>query len=615
MFAVRRLTAASLRGRPGTVALVTVVFALVSAVACVGLAVDDSAARAWDTAFERTRGAHVRYTAPTPEAGLAIASGLPGVSESSEPWATAFTQLRAGGRVVGLGIILRTADAAVDRPLPVEGAPRDGPGLLIERSFASALRVRAGDAVEIRRPDGSWAPTLVRGVAASVVAGPYPSTVPGRAFATPDDAALLGLTIQPARTVAVRLHDPAAAARVATQAGLAGAQGPATVWSADRADALGGTRDFQVILSAFALLLLAGAASVLATTIGGRLVAEQRQLGLLRAAGCTPGHAAAAVVLEYALMAAVGSAVGVVIAALTLPSMTAAALPPLGVPPGGLGVENAVGVVVTVTAIAALVAAGTATRAARRRPATLLYGEQQERNSRLGRWSLQRGVPITLVLGAKDAFARRSRAVTTAGAVALVVMASIAALHMEATFRKAALAEDAGRSAPTMPARPGARPEPLPGLAGPLPLDVIGDEATVDEAARLRPLVYGLEALLIATALVNLLVSTQLDARERRREQAMLKALGVTPVQLSASRGIAACLVAAGGSVIGLPLGWAFFRGAYAAADGTPAEIGDASYLAVVSVVGSVCLLAGAVAALAAHKTSSQPAIRSLTIA
>ena len=225
-------------------------------------------------------------------------------------------------------------------------------------------------------------------------------------------------------------------------------------------------------------------------------------------------------------------------------------------------------------------------------------------------------MPITLVLGVKDAFARRSRAVTTAGAVALVVMAGVAALSMEATFQKAEQAEDARRSQPTPTAPPTAPASQTQGPSGQLPpLDIIGFEGTVDDAARLRPLVYSLESLLAATALVSLLVSTLLDARERRQEHASLKSIGVTPIQLSASRGIAACTVAAAGAFLGLPLGWAFFRGAYAAANGVPTEIGDASLVAAMGVAIGVSLLAGAVAAIATHKASNQTAIRALAVA
>lgn len=604
MRAVGRLAIASLRARLGSAMLVAVVFAAVAATAASAVAVDDAATRAWDRTFERTHAAHLRIMAASPDAALELASSIPGVVERSEPWNTAFTQFRARGRVVALALLVRNAGAVIDRPVPVDGQALEGTGLVIERSFATALALQPGDAVEVRRADGSWASTKVGGIAASVVAGPYPSTVPGRAFVTPDGAAALGVAAGPGATVGVRLRDSADAAWVAAQAGISRGDAMLTAWSAERDDALSGVTDFQVILSAFALLLLGTAASVLAATVGGRVVAEHRQLGLLRAAGCTPLQAACALMLEYGVVAAIGATAGVALAASLLPALTGAALPPLGMPPGGLDLSAAVAVAVSVTSASALVAAAASWRATRRRPATLLHGEPFERHSRLGRWAVQRGASVVVALGVKDAFARRARALTTAGAVALAVMAVVAALSMEATFDRAAEAQEAGVSQPTPSMTP---------TAGSLP-PIIGEEATIDDGRRLRPLVYTLEGALVATALVTLLVSVLLDGRERRQEQAMLKAIGVTPRQLSLSRGVAGGVVAAAGAVLGLPLGWAFFRAAYASAEGSPSEVGDASLLGALMAAGVVCVVAIAISTLAGARASGGAPVRALAV-
>ena len=602
MRAVRRLAIASLQVRAGSAVLVAVVFAAVAATAGSAVAVDDAAARAWDRTFERTHAAHLRIMAASPDAALELASSIPGVVERSEPWNTAFTQLRAEGRVVALALLMRNAGAVVDRPVAIDGQGLGGTGLLIERSFATALAVRPGAAVEVRRADGSWASTEVVGIAASVVAGPYPSTVPGRAFITPEGAAALGVAAGPGATIGLRLRHSADAVQVAEQAGIRAGDVMLTAWSTERAEALDGVTDFQVILSAFALLLLGTAASVLAATVGGRVVAEQRQLGLLRAAGCTPLQAACALMLEYGLVAATGAAAGLALAAAVLPALTGAALPPLGMPPGGLELRTALAVAVSVTCASASVAAATSWRATRRRPATLLHGEPFQRQSRLGRWAVRLGASVPVTLGVKDAFARRARAFTTAGAVALAVMAVVAALSMEATFDRAAEAEEASVSQPSPARTPGSLPP------------IIGEEATIDDSSRLRPLVYTLEGALVATALVTLLVSVLLDGRERRQEQAMLRAVGVTPRQLSLSRGVAGGVVAAAGAVLGLPLGWAFFRAAYAAADGSSSEIGDASLLGALGAAGVVCVVAIATSTLAGRRAAGAAPIRGLAV-
>ena len=64
-------------------------------------------------------------------------------------------------------------------------------------------------------------------------------------------------------------------------------------------------------------------------------------------------------------------------------------------------------------------------------------------------------------------------------------MAVVGALSMEATFDRAAEAEEAGL-------RPSPRSAPAPGALPPLAM--ISDEAMIDDATRLRQLVYTLEA-------------------------------------------------------------------------------------------------------------------------
>ena len=66
------------------------------------------------------------------------------------------------------------------------------------------------------------------------------------------------------------------------------------------------------------------------------------------------------------------------------------------------------------------------------------------------------------------------------------------------------------------------------------------------EIDQMRPIVYGVTALLLAIAAVNLLTTLLLGVRERRRDVAILGAVGATPRQVSAA-------VVAGGVVLALP--------------------------------------------------------------
>jgi putative ABC transport system permease protein len=80
-----------------------------------------------------------------------------------------------------------------------------------------------------------------------------------------------------------------------------------------------------------------------------------------------------------------------------------------------------------------------------------------------------------------------------------------------------------------------------------------------DERDALRPVVWGLVVVLLAVGLVNLLTTTLLTARERARDLAVLKTLGMTPAQLYAGTAAGAALLAVTAVALGVPLGLAMF--------------------------------------------------------
>jgi putative ABC transport system permease protein len=93
--------------------------------------------------------------------------------------------------------------------------------------------------------------------------------------------------------------------------------------------------------------------------------------------------------------------------------------------------------------------------------------------------------------------------------------------------------------------------------AGQLSIESTEDSAR-QERADLRPVLYGSDALLLAIGLVNLLTTLLLGVRERVRDFAIFKVVGLTPRQVLASVTAGGTLLAAlavvGGIIIGLPV-------------------------------------------------------------
>jgi putative ABC transport system permease protein len=89
-------------------------------------------------------------------------------------------------------------------------------------------------------------------------------------------------------------------------------------------------------------------------------------------------------------------------------------------------------------------------------------------------------------------------------------------------------------------------------------------EATEDEVRQerddLRPVVYGADAVLLAIGLVNLLTTLLLGVRERVRDFAIFKVVGLTPRQVLASVTSGGTLLAAVAVVAGVAIGLPVFH-------------------------------------------------------
>jgi putative ABC transport system permease protein len=89
---------------------------------------------------------------------------------------------------------------------------------------------------------------------------------------------------------------------------------------------------------------------------------------------------------------------------------------------------------------------------------------------------------------------------------------------------------------------------------------IVDRPADSEAGAEVRPIVYGVTALLLAIAGVNLLTTLLLGVRERRRDMAVLGAVGATRRQLTGTVVSGGLLLAAPAVLVGLPLGAVLFR-------------------------------------------------------
>lgn len=440
---VARLAVRDLRRRPGEAALLLMALTAATFTLTLGLVLRDLA----HAPFERTRAATAGpdVTAQGDLDALAKLTRARGVAAHSGPYPMAQTSLAANGkRSAALAQGRDVARAKVDQPKVTEGSWVRAGGVVVERSFADALGVHAGDALTV-----SSRRLRVAGVAVTAAVPAYPS-VPwimgpesrgrtmdrGLIWLTRADASALGT---PRRVfpymVNLRLSDPAAArafvaAHEPPDPSVTGKPPTALLedWrrvAGEHADLVRSQR--RVLLTGSWLLALLALASV-SVLVGGRMASQIRRVGLLKAVGGTPVLVAAVLLAQYLALALVAAAAGLGLGRLFAPELgrpTAGLLGSTGPIPftaGTIGVVTAVAVAVAMvaTAIPALRAA---------RTSTVLALADAARAPRRSGWliALSARLPVPLLLGLRMAARRPRRVVLSAFSVMVAVSGTVAA--------------------------------------------------------------------------------------------------------------------------------------------------------------------------------------------
>jgi putative ABC transport system permease protein len=539
-----KLAFAGIRSRRVQSLLSVLVVAAVAAALTIGLAVQSVADRPFERTFEATNGAHVTVESPA-AAPLERIERLPGVVATSGVTPVVWTAFDRGGKRYGLRLLgIGDEPPAVSTPLLVDGELPGRGEVALERSFARFHHLGPGSTLET--PGG---PLRVSGVVVVALGNAYPQSQPGIGFAgVPTLDSVAPDRADWTHAVALRLADrDAAGVFAATAHGMLGEGGSSRTWLDFRGEATAPDQVVSIIISIFGTLLLLSAGAVLATLVGGRVIAQAREIGTLKATGLTPRQVARVLTVEQLGLALAGLGVGVVAGRLLTPAFTwsAASLLNASETPAldPLRVLIVAGIVLGAVGLFALLPA---LHAARRTTAAALAGgvSGSARRSRLGGLVDRLGLPVPASVGARGAFARRGRTILTVIALALTVTSVVATLGMEASLD---VGTDPGVAAP------------LPGLDTPR-FDPVNDDAGED--AILRPVVYGLDALLLFVGLVNLLATLLLTTRERVRDLGVLGAVGMTPRQVTGSLVSEQALVAVLAGLVGLPLGLLLFRGA-----------------------------------------------------
>ena len=548
-----------MRGHLAVVALLAGVAAALTVAAVIGRMATDP----WERTWRATGAAHLTIFAQDRAALATPLARVPEITASSGPIESGFAGLHVGRLHVEARLVERPRHArGPGRPAIVDGAEPGDDDVLLERSFASRLGVSPGDTVAFDAPGGRRT-VRVSGLAVLSDQDPYPFALPGVAFGS---RALLDAVVAADgprfASAAVRVTDPQAAPAIADRLESGSGEFDAATWQSQRQDVgerLEGTRIALVLLST---LLVLCAAPFVATLVSERILARAGEFAILRAAGLAPAGIVTLTALLYGVLGAAGGAIGLAGGTLLAPLVTGESAELLAAP-GVVGPAPAAALAVaTGTAALAAVAAALPAWLLSRRPATealaAAAGGGRRRASRLARAARWARLPLPAVLGAGDAFARRPRALLSILALALSIAALVGVVAME---------DDLGRDRPAELAEQLQQTTADPGGQ---PFDAVSPGNT--EAERVRRVVYPGVAALLALALANLVAVLALALREARRDNGILRAVGLTPRDLALTVVCRQLTLAIAAAVLGIPLGLALWQLAVAMGDDAGAE-------------------------------------------
>ena len=324
----------------------------------------------------------------------------------------------------------------------------------------------------------------------------------------------------------------------------------------------------QAMLTGAWLLVLLAVASV-AVLVGGRMAAQIRRVGLLKAVGGTPSLVAAVLLAEYVVVALLAAAAGLAVGRLAAPALTdpsagllgSVGAPPLTISTVGLVTAVALGVAVGATLVPAVRAA---------RTSTVLALADSARAPRRTAWliALSARLPVPLLLGLRLAARRPRRVVLATVSIAVTASGIVAALAAHTDLNADQLSQASVA-------------DQLSGTGG-----SVFDPSRTD---RLNQVLLLITITLVALAAVNAIFITWATALDARHSSALARALGATPQQVGAGLSAAQVLPALAGAILGIPGGLQLIT----AADPDRVAINPPLWQLLAVVPGTVLVVAG----------------------
>ena len=438
---------ADLRSHRLQTALILLILTAATATLALAATIQRSMNNPWERTFAESNGAHLSFFSDTAEVDLTSISRLEGVSATAGPfpvvWEHSLVKDHEKYSLLLYG--MPSELPAVGRPLVTEGrwlAAEGEDEIVLDRSFARHLSLKVGDRVDILSRQGKVTLSVV-GLAVNSGWGLYPNFNPALVYVLQSTLARLETDADKwGSALWVRLFDPEASQEFQERAYALFPEG-AIEESLDWHDIREWTnftiKIMVLFLGVFSVFALFAVGFIVANAIGGVVLSQYREIGLLKAVGFTPGQVTLLFLVErlgLGLVAGVaGLLLGTVIAPLFLrPTAELLNAPAMPVYDPALYLAVLVGVEVIV-ALFTIWPAWRGGRIGTVQAITVGFARVRSKSSRLARLATRLRLPPVVALGVKDAFARPLRALLTIAGLALTVLTVTFSLGMETSIQ------------------------------------------------------------------------------------------------------------------------------------------------------------------------------------
>lgn len=527
-----RLIRGDLRRHPVEAIVFLVAITAATATLALGLALNGATGTLYAQTRAATAGPDVVAEAANGQAAalaaLASLARAPGVTGHSGPYPVLDTMVKANGYTVRASVEGRsTAPGAVDRPLVTSGSWLRPGSAVVERGFARALGVRAGDRISVA---GRVFPVAGIAVTAADTVYPWeglrgsgggPGGYSGLVWLTEADTRALSSPGPPASYVLdLRLASPGSALAFG-ESYITSIPVNFFTWQDIAGQDAVALRQTEPVLDIGAWLLGFLAIAGVAGLAAGRAAQQTRRVGLLKAVGATPGLIAAVLLAEYLALALAAAALGLLGGWLAAPAFSnpSAGLTGTMTPPGASTIASLTFLALTAAALITLAPTLRATRTSTIRA----LADAPRPPRRAGLTALSLWLPVPFLLGVQLTARRPFRAILHAAGIATTVTAVTALLTYYGQPRHGYYLGSSTLS------------------------DLQNDQG--------RNALVAVTAALAILAAVNVIVITWTTALETRRPLAIARTLGATPQQVAAGISLAQLLPALPGALAGIPMG------------------------------------------------------------